>query len=169
MIKLCLTVLIILCLVYLIYIKEHFTTCNTELVVNSLLINGSFNMKDGNPVANIFWKIPNGLKKDDVKSYFIIYKNIADGNDTVLKIPNNDIKENSGINKYELNNLDTNSTYNITVNLLYEIKDPKGEHLVASNTLILKSDEINNEMIQHLSDPNEIFSKLKKKTFDIYL
>ena len=40
---------------------------------------------------------------------------------------------------------------------------------MASNTLILKSDEMNNEMIQHLSDPNEIFSKLKNKTFDIYL
>jgi hypothetical protein len=169
MIKLCLTILIILCLIYLIYIKEQFTTCNSELVVNSLLINGSFNMKDGNPVANIFWKIPNGLKKDDVKSYFIIYKNVADGKDVVLKIPNNDINENSGIYKYELNNLDTNSSYNITVNLLYEIKDKKEEYLVASNTLILKSDEMNNEMIQHLSDPNEIFSKLKNKTFDIYL
>ena len=126
-------------------------------------------MKDGNPVANIFWKIPNGLKKDDVKSYFIIYKNVVDGKDVVLKIPNNDINENSGIYKYELNNLDTNSSYNITVNLLYEIKDKKEEYLVASNTLILKSDEMNNEMIQHLSDPNEIFSKLKNKTFDIYL
>ena len=91
MIKLCLTILIILCLIYLIYIKEQFTTCNSELVVNSLLINGSFNMKDGNPVANIFWKIPNGLKKDDVKSYFIIYKNVVDGKDVVLKIAPEDL------------------------------------------------------------------------------
>jgi hypothetical protein len=173
MIKFCLVSLILFCLYLIYYNKDSFTTCNnSDLLVTSLLINGTFSNEDQTPKAHIFWKIPDGIKSDDILSYFIIYKSVDNSDDIIIKIPKNSIKINGGIQKYTQLNLKHNTTYNITINMLYKIeeddKDPK-KYLISSNTLILNSDEINNEMIQHLSNPNDVFNKLKEKTFDIYL
>ena len=163
MIKLYLIVLIIIFLIILLFKKETFTTCNKDTIkTGQLVINGGLL----NDKIHIFWKIPYGLDPKDSKkySYTIIYKKSEESNVSVDNAQTVNI--NDGLYSYAFSAaLSDDDFYNITLNM--NIMDNDQVTTISSNTLVIHGKKEKNPIIQHLSNPNDIFQNLKNKTIQI--
>ena len=175
MIKLCLILLIIICLIVLISSRsENFALevrkCNSNKIpTEHLLINGG--LLDNKMV--IYWNLPKPILPSQNPVYHIIYKKESISDDTQFE--NNVIEitsKKNGNNLYSYtfpsDVIPTDSvSYNITLNITIENGDTR--ETVSSNTLRINKTNSNNETIKYLQNPDDIFSSLKSKSIDIYI
>jgi hypothetical protein len=193
MIKLCLILLIIICLIVLISSRsENFDAtsastlevrkCNSnKMPTEQLLINGG--LLDNKMV--IYWNLPKPILPSQTPVYHIIYKKESISDDTQFEnkesisddkqFENNVIEITSNQNGNNLYSYTFPSdiiptdieSYSVTLNIT--IDNMETGETVSSNTLRINKTNSNNETIKYLQNPDDIFSSLKSKSIDIYI